>query len=67
MTIGVLLESNFLDALQRSLSACGDRPALTFPDDGETGRAETYSFAELDGMARVVAAHLHQWPAKAES
>jgi acyl-CoA synthetase (AMP-forming)/AMP-acid ligase II len=58
MTTGVFLESTFLDALQRSLSACGDRPALTFLVDGEAERAETYSFAELDDMARVVAADL---------
>lgn len=58
MATGVLLESTFLNAIRRSLSASGDRPAFTFLEDGEVERTETYSFAELDGMARVVAADL---------
>jgi acyl-CoA synthetase (AMP-forming)/AMP-acid ligase II len=58
MATKALLEPTFLKALQRSLSTCGNRSALTILEDGEVERAETYSFAELDGMARIVAADL---------
>lgn len=52
------MEQTFLDAVQRSLAAGGERRALTFLADGEIDAAETWSFADLDTAARTVAAEL---------
>lgn len=48
----------FLDAVQRSAAGRADRPALTFLVDGEPAAAQTWSFADLDRAARIVAADL---------
>jgi acyl-CoA synthetase (AMP-forming)/AMP-acid ligase II len=58
MTTRIAAGQTFLGAVQRSLAGHGDRPALTFLADGETEKASTWSFAELDGGARAVAADL---------
>lgn len=58
MITGITVEKTFLDAVQRSFDRQADRPALTFLVNGETDRAQTCSFAELDRSARAVAADL---------
>ena len=58
MSTGITVGETFLGAVQRSLAAGGDRPALTYLADGRTDRAETCSFADLDQAAREVAADL---------
>jgi acyl-CoA synthetase (AMP-forming)/AMP-acid ligase II len=50
--------STFSEAVQQTIAARGDEQALTFLPDGEIERAESFSFAELDGAARTVAVDL---------
>jgi acyl-CoA synthetase (AMP-forming)/AMP-acid ligase II len=58
MTTSIAVRPTFFEAVQQSLATRGDRPALTFLVDGEPGRADTSSFAELDQAARAIAADL---------